>query len=166
MKRFKNLKHLSQIFLEEIYFTTVIPTITYAKASWGSCSESLFEDLENIHVQAARVIKRIPPNVKDSEVLNASKWDSLSYKCKSDMQDESTHLCKSTIKKPSSFLRYPFESKTERHSSRLNHTLGIPRYRTEIGRNSISFRGPVLRNSCRIKQLKRSKNTLNMNERR
>ena len=38
-----------------------------------------------------------------------------------------------------------FESKTERHSSRLNHTLRIPRYRTEIGK--ISFGGPVLWNS-------------------
>ena len=57
VKKLKNLKYLSQNFLEEIYFTTVIPTITYAIAPWGTCSESLFEELENIHVQAARVIK-------------------------------------------------------------------------------------------------------------
>ena len=74
----KYLQYLSQNFLEEIYFTTVIPTVTYAIAAWGTCSEGLFEELENIHVQAARVIMRTAPNVKDSEVLNISKWDSLS----------------------------------------------------------------------------------------
>ena len=40
VKELKNLKYLSQNFLEEIYFTTEIPTVTYAIAAWGTCSES------------------------------------------------------------------------------------------------------------------------------
>ena len=71
--KLKGLKYLSQTFLEEIHFTSAIPTITYAIAAWGtwghgSCMEAkAFESSANINVQAARVIKRIPRNVKDSE---------------------------------------------------------------------------------------------------
>ena len=64
-KKLKNLKYLSQNFLEEIYFTTVIPTVTFAIAAWGTCSQTLFEESENIHVKAARVIKRVLTNLGD-----------------------------------------------------------------------------------------------------
>ena len=95
---------------------------------------------------------RTAPNVKDSEVLKVSKWDSLSCQYKRRIL---IFMQKYKLESMPTSFDMLFESKTERHSSRLNHTLRIPGYRTEIGRNSISFRGPVLWNSL-SKEMKNS----------
>ncbi len=76
-------------------------------------------------------------------MLNESKWDSLSYQYKRQIL---IFMQKFNLENlPDSFDTL-FESKTERYSTRLNQTLWTPSYRTEIGRNSTSFRGPALWN--------------------
>ena len=75
----RHLKFLPKEALETIYFKTVIPCVTYGIAVWGSCSSSLLDDLESIHIRAARVIHNIPKRVKKHDILSYVGWQSLKY---------------------------------------------------------------------------------------
>ena len=46
--------------LETIYYKTVIPSVLYGMAVWGSCSDYLMKDLELIHLRATRLIHKLP----------------------------------------------------------------------------------------------------------
>ena len=48
-------------------------------AVWGSCSSSLLDDLESIHIRATRVIHNIPKRVKKHDILSYVTWQSLKY---------------------------------------------------------------------------------------
>ena len=41
---------------EEIYFKTIISTVTYGIIVWGTCSPSLIRDIERIHARTANII--------------------------------------------------------------------------------------------------------------
>ena len=40
----------------DFYFKVFLPSVTYGLVVWGSCGKSLFDELEKIHVRAARII--------------------------------------------------------------------------------------------------------------
>ena len=48
---------------EEIYFKTMILTVTYGIIVWGTCSPSLMKDIERTHVRAAKTINRLPKHI-------------------------------------------------------------------------------------------------------
>ena len=64
---------------EEIYFKTIISTVTYGIVVWGTCSPSLINDIERIHAQAAEIIHRLPKHISDEDALEAAKWDKIEY---------------------------------------------------------------------------------------
>ena len=37
------------------YFKVILPSVTYGLVVWGSCGKSLFDELEKIHVHAAKM---------------------------------------------------------------------------------------------------------------
>ena len=65
LKRLKRMKSLSPQVLEAIYFKRILPSVTYDISVWGNCSPSIFQDLEDTHVRAARIIHKIPETVPD-----------------------------------------------------------------------------------------------------
>ena len=75
----RHLKFLPKEALETIYFKAVIPCVTYDIAVWASCSSSLLDGLESVHIRAARVIHNIPKRVKKQDILNYVNWQSLKY---------------------------------------------------------------------------------------
>ena len=75
----RHLKFLPKEALETIYFKAVIPCVTYYIAVWASCSSSLLDGLESVHIRAARVIHNIPKRVKKQDILNYVSWQSLKY---------------------------------------------------------------------------------------
>ena len=77
VKKLKHLKGLDDRILDSIYFKGIIPSITYSITLWGS-SKSL-QTLEDIHIRAARFILNIKESTLSTEVLEATKWKSLSY---------------------------------------------------------------------------------------
>ena len=79
IKMLRHLKFLPKEALETIYSKTVIPCVTYGIAVWGSCSSSLLDDLESIHIRAARVIHNIPKRVKKHDILSYVGWQSLKH---------------------------------------------------------------------------------------
>ena len=56
----KGMKYLPNKVLEELYYKTVIPAVAYCIAVWGNCLTSLFQNIKEIHVRAARVIYDLP----------------------------------------------------------------------------------------------------------
>ena len=45
--------------LEDIYYKTIIPSVTYCIAVWGTSSDAGFKGLEHIHARAARTVKHL-----------------------------------------------------------------------------------------------------------
>ena len=48
----RKMSYLPKSTLEEIYFKTIIPSITYGISVWGDCSQSLLNSLDHIHARA------------------------------------------------------------------------------------------------------------------
>ena len=75
----KRLRYLSPSLLEEIYYKTVIPQISYCMLAWRNCSDALFTQLENQYTRAAKIIYNVPENVCNHNVLRTVKWQNLGY---------------------------------------------------------------------------------------
>ena len=79
--KIKLMRHLRlpKEVLDILYFRTIIPNVTYEIAVWGSCSASLFNDLERIHIRAARLIHKVPKDIDNGKVLDFVGWNTLKY---------------------------------------------------------------------------------------
>ena len=56
VKAMKRMKYQPVKTLQETYFKTIIPSLTYCILIWGNCSTALFSSLESTHSRAARII--------------------------------------------------------------------------------------------------------------
>ena len=53
----KRMRILPKQSLEEIYFKSIIPSVTYSISVWGNCSPSAMNSLNSIHERASRIIQ-------------------------------------------------------------------------------------------------------------
>ena len=142
VKRLKSMKYLQKAFLEEIYFKTIIPSVTYCLAAWGSCSESLFQEIEKIHERAAKIIHGIASDNADEDVLRKAKWDKISYLYKRKLLIivQNAHLQRLPDRICDLFDKCQNTYRHLRSGTKFN----VPEYKTDAGRNSIRYRGPLL----------------------
>ena len=56
VKAMKRMKYQPVKTLQETYFKTIIPSLTYCILIWGNCSTALFSSLESTHSRAAGII--------------------------------------------------------------------------------------------------------------
>ena len=68
---------LTKPVLETIYYKTIIPSVLYGIAVWGSCSSALLEDIDRIHLRATRIINNLPPHIHSDHIRNAPYWNSI-----------------------------------------------------------------------------------------
>ena len=61
----------------DFYFKVILPSVTYGLVVWGSCGESLFDELEKIHVRAAKIIYGLDWHTPSDQVLAQSKWPTV-----------------------------------------------------------------------------------------
>ncbi|PFX27068.1 RNA-directed DNA polymerase from mobile element jockey [Stylophora pistillata] len=66
----KRIKFLPKSTVETIYFKTIISSVLYGVAVWGSCSWALLEKLERIHARAARLIYNLPRETTINDLRN------------------------------------------------------------------------------------------------
>ena len=52
----KRMRILPKKVLEEIYFKSIIPSVTYGISIWGNCSPSALNSLHHIHAREARIV--------------------------------------------------------------------------------------------------------------
>ena len=142
LSQLKRIKHLPKHVLEQIYYNSIIANITYCITVWGTCSPSLFYDLERIYIRAAKLIH----NIKDEELSNEQilkrvNWRNLDYIYKGrilsimhDIYYEKTPKCLTDM-----FQKEEILKKSSRIRQQLNFKIIRPM--TEQGRTSLLYRG-------------------------
>ena len=75
----RKIKFLPSETLEKIYFTMIVPKITYGLVVWGTCSNNLLQKIECQHIKAARLVRKRNEKVKDVEGLQRANWNNIEY---------------------------------------------------------------------------------------
>ena len=141
VKQLKRFKYLPTSTLEKIYFSSIVPTITYCSLVWGTSTPSLMNELEHIHARAAKTIHRLPWDISDHNALERTRWEPLSNKYKKKlltlMYKVNTNI---TPVKIANF----FSITNPHYNLRNSNHFVLPRYNLDIGRNSLRYRGPLV----------------------
>ena len=119
-------------------------------SSLGSCSKDLFHDIEEIHTRAAKIIHGITCDTTDEAILRKAKWDTVSYLYKRKLLIFMQNLHQKRLPYRCSELFDTCKSTTL--DLRSGTKFKVPEFRSEIGRHSICYRGPLLLNTFKDDQ--------------
>ena len=140
LKLLTRLSYLPKQTLEEIYFKTIIPSVVYCIAVWGSSAESGLQKLEKVHARAARIINQLPKEHDTDNILEKARWLPLTYIYKKRII---------TIMHDCFYGHYDHRitemlsvNQRKRIGKENNHQIIRPK--KEIGRNCLRFRGPAI----------------------
>ena len=75
----KRISFLPQPVLEEIYFKTISPSVTYGMFIWGTCLESKLSPLEKLHARAAIIVYKLGRETSSEKVILTTGWMKLRY---------------------------------------------------------------------------------------
>ena len=139
----RRMKHLPTKVLSDIYFHTVIPSVTYGISAWGNCSNSLLNSLNHTHARACRIIHKLSPSLDDASCLSSGNWQHIQY-CY--YKRILVLMFKVYINEAPVSIANLFTRKVTTRSSRTPNQFNIICPRSEFGRNSLSYRGPVIWN--------------------
>ena len=142
----RRISFLPKATLETIYYKIVIPSVVYGIAVWGSCSDYLMKDLEQIHL-----IHKPPRDWEDETVLINANWMPLKYFCSRILNI--THRAFYNIH--SDDINSLVVKNVCSYSLRKSLNVVVSRPRTEQGRRSFKHRAVIAWNSLHdsIKQL-------------
>ena len=132
--------------LEEVYYKGIVPSVTYCIAVWGTCSISIFNDLKQLHIKAAKLIYKIPSETPDLDVLRIANWKPLNYIYKRRLATLMYQVKAKTLPEPLTDL-FEFNKNDNRYSLRNKNDSSRIRYNNEYGRNSVGYRGPIVWNN-------------------
>lgn len=79
IRKLYEMRYMSKDTLKSIYFKGILPTVLYCILLWGNCCNQMMNNVEKVHIRAARFINRIKKNVPDSQVLQKANWKSILY---------------------------------------------------------------------------------------
>ena len=139
----KRMKYLPVKTLAEIYFKTIIPSVTYGILCWGNCSTTLLSHLDTVHSRAARIIYSLDSSLSDAECLSTSNWPPISYFYKKCVLLFMHKVYFDSLSFP---LGAFFSKNASGRSLRAVNHMIIPRPNSEVGRNTLRYRGPVIWN--------------------
>ena len=172
MKQIRRFKYLPTSTLATIYFTSIVPTVTYCNLVWGTSSPSPMNELEHAHARAAKIIHRLPWKTPDQDVSTATGWEPLrNFYTKNVLK----LMYKVQYNLTSDKIIGLFSPKTSSRAYNLRNTSSFisPRFNLDIGRTTLRYRGPLAWNllPSSLKQapslnsfkqaLKRTANTVN-----
>ena len=140
----RRMPRLPPKVLEEIYFKTVVPGVTYCIPVWGGCTAPLLTKLEEIHTKAARLIHDLPRDRDYTNILQKVNWLPLSYMYKKAILK---HVHQAFYQAGPAQITELFSVKPETYNSRRSKQLVLGRPKMEIGRLSIRHRGAMIWNS-------------------
>lgn len=140
----KRMSRLPSRTLEEIYFKTVLPGITYCISVWGGCTTPLFNKLEEIHAKAARYIHRIPSATDNFKVLKQANWHPLSYIYKKSLLK---HVHQVYYQTAPTQIQDLFTLRKTKYKTRRSKQFEMERPNKEIARLSFKHRGTLLWNA-------------------
>ena len=132
--------------MEEIYYKGIIAGVTYCIAVWGTTTVANFNQLEELHLKAARFIHKIPCTVPKHEVLGIANWKSLLYIYKRRLAAIMYQAHNDQLPEKFNEL-FEDQKNKKRYNLRCKHAIDTPRPNTEFGRLSVRFRGPIVWNA-------------------
>ena len=145
---------------EGIYYKTVASSITYCMSVRGTSSPTVLQELDALHARGAKLVFGIKEKMSVENTLTQVNWEPISYIYKrrilSWMHRIYYESCPRVI-----------SEKFTRKSGRLRNPLQfeIPRYRKEVGRNSLRYRNTDLKQDKNLNtfrnNIKRFKNKVN-----
>ena len=109
---------------------TIIPQLTYCIAVWGNCAVAMFTEIERLHIKVARIIRKIPEDILNCNVLDHIKWQDLGYLYKRRIAIEVFKVKQGLNNRLLPFLTFT--------KSKYKGLLELKRQKTEVGRNSFS----------------------------
>ena len=137
----RRMSYLPMLTLEEIYFKTIIPSITYGISVWGNCSQSLLNSLDHIHARACRIVNRLPSSQESSSCLLQCNWLPINYLFK-----ERISLKMHQIFVGAALSQILDMFSLSSRSTRFCNQFNIIRVKSELGRSSLQCRGPNIWN--------------------
>ena len=136
----KRIKFLPKPVLETIYYKTIIPSVLYGIAIWGSCSSTLLDDIDRIHVRATRIINNLPHYIHSDHITDAPYWNPiLSFYIKRLLIITHNIYYGNSIDPLNNLL---VKCKTT-YNLRKSFNVEIDRPRTEMGRSSFKHRAAL-----------------------
>ena len=125
--------------LGELYFKSIIPSITYSISIWGNCSPSAINSLNVIHARASRIINNLQPSLADDICLTKSNWLPFSYFYKKSVL---TLMHKVYFETSNQSMCVLFSKKSTSRSSRFPNQFNIIRFKSNTGRNTFTVQRP------------------------
>ena len=141
VKKLHQMRFLNAENLREIYFKGILPTVLYAIPIWGSCSTSLINKVNEIHIKAARFICKIKKSTPDSLVIEQAHWQQISWYYKKRVACITHQLYHND---PDSTL---INIKRSERELRNNMKIEQPAFTTMKYRNSFSYRAAIIWNN-------------------
>jgi hypothetical protein len=128
----------------DFYFKVVLPSITYGILIWGSCGKTMFNELERIHVRAAKVIFGLDWYTSGIDVLAKVKWFTLNTMYKQQL----LYLAyKNYYNLLPATLQSLFIKTSHHYGLRHKITYVVPKPNTDYLKKSISYQAVTLWNS-------------------
>ena len=121
-----------------------MPSVTYGLPLWGSCNKTHINNLEKLHTRAARIIHRLPWDANSEEVLALTKWDTTATMYKRRLAELVYKVVKNLLPDELTNL---FRRKSSTYRLRRGQSLTQLRPETNVLRDSIAYRGALLRNT-------------------
>ena len=126
---------------------------------WGSCYNSdLFQSLERLYCRTARLIFNLPKDMASAEVPQRDQWPTLSIYHKS-----AIFICFHKAfhdRLPVTLIDLISKKRATNYSTRTCASLKVPHFNTRYMKDSVAFRGSVLRNAVTDNCIALTKNIL------
>ena len=134
IKKLYTMRAMAKTTLLTIYFQGILPSVLYAILIWGSSNR--LQDLQNIHLKAARFIMRVKKSVPDYEVLKKAKWKPIEYYYKRSIASKAFKIFNNLSPKLLSSLI----SKSDKRKNRNSFKLELPKYNYVGFKKSFRYR--------------------------
>ena len=136
----KRIKFLPKTALQTIYYRTILPSVLYGSVVWGSCFQSLFDDIDRIHLRATKIILGLLRETHSSDVTSTALWNPIiSFYIKTQLVI-SFNIYNGTTIDP---LRNLIVKPDTKYNFRKTANIEVSRPRTEISRSSFKHRAAL-----------------------
>ena len=105
IKKLYHMRAMSKETLSTIYFQGILPSAIYRILIWGGSNH--LEDVNKLHIKAARFVMRIKKSVPDNDILRRVKWKPIEYYYKRSIACKVFKIYHGLSPKPLSHAYYP-----------------------------------------------------------
>ena len=139
------LRHFPRSILTMIYYALIISHINYCNVTWSNCTDYYMTRLFLLQKKAVRIISNAPYNAHtlpifyELQLLNV--YDINNFNIAIFM-----FMCSKGLLPPVMMSKFSLNSSVHHHNTRNSDNYHLPQVRTNISKNTIFFKGPILWN--------------------